>query len=87
MREETEKRFGYHPHDWQLQGAVKVLEGNDGMVITGTGKGKTIIFALLGIVAELSKTNGHFVIVSPLKSLEGDQVSVLPQQGRIGWVD
>ena len=76
LKEETKKRFGYHPHDWQLRAAVKVLEGNDGVVIAGTGKGKTIIFALLGLAAELSMTNGHYVVVSPLKSLEGDQVSV-----------
>jgi ATP-dependent helicase YprA (DUF1998 family) len=56
LREETKARFGYYPHDWQLQAAVKVLEGNDGMVVAGTGKGKTIIFALLGLAAELSKT-------------------------------
>ena len=77
LREETKDRFGYPPHDWQMQAAVKVLEGNDGMVAAGTGKGKTIIFALLGLAAELSKTNGHFIIVSPLKALEGDQVSTL----------
>jgi ATP-dependent helicase YprA (DUF1998 family) len=76
LREETKARFDYYPHDWQLQAAVKVLEGNDGMVVAGTGKGKTIIFALLGLAAELSKTNGHYIIVSPLKALEGDQVSV-----------
>jgi ATP-dependent helicase YprA (DUF1998 family) len=76
LREETKVRFGYYPHDWQLQAAVEVLEGNDGMVVAGTGKGKTIIFALLGLAAELSKTNGHYIIVSPLKALEGDQVSV-----------
>ena len=60
-----------------MQAAVKVLEGNDGMVAAGTGKGKTIIFALLGLTAELLKTNGHFIIVLPLKALEGDQVSTL----------
>lgn len=76
LREETKAQFGYYPHDWQLQAAVKVLEGNDRMVVAGTGKGKTIIFALLGLAAELSKTNGHYIIVSPLKALEGDQVSV-----------
>ena len=79
MREEMKKGFGYYPHDWQLRAAVKVLEGNDGIVIAGTGKGKTIIFALLGLAAGLSKTIGHYIVVSPLKSLEGDQVSTLVQ--------
>jgi ATP-dependent helicase YprA (DUF1998 family) len=84
LRERMKESFDYYPHDWQLQAAVKVLEGNDGIVIAGTGKGKTIIFALLGLAAELSKTDGHFIIVSPLKSLEGDQVSDPPQRGRPG---
>jgi len=74
LREVMKQRFGYYPHDWQTRAALKVLEGNDGMVIAGTGKGKTVIFALLGLAAELSGTNGHYIIVSPLKALEGDQV-------------
>jgi len=40
LREETKKRLGYYPHDWQMQAVLKVLEGNNGMVIAGTGKGK-----------------------------------------------
>jgi len=74
LREEIKQRFGYYPHDWQMQAALKVLEGNDGMVIAGTGKGKTMVFALLGLAAELSGSRGHYIIVSPLKTLEGDQV-------------
>ena len=69
-----EERFGYHPDAWQMRAAIKALEGNDGMVIAGTGKRKTIIFALLGIAAELSESKGHYIIVSPLKALENDQV-------------
>jgi len=74
LREEMKRRFGYFPHDWQVRASLKVLEGNDGMVVAGTGKGKTIIFALLGLAAELSETRGYYIIVSPLKALEGDQV-------------
>ena len=71
-----EQRFGYSPHVWQMQAALKVLEGSDGMVVAGTGKGKTIIFALLGLAAELSGSRGHYIVVSPLKALEGDQVCI-----------
>ena len=74
MKKETKHRFGYEPHEWQLRAALKVLEGNDGVVVAGTGKGKTMIFALLGLAVELSKTEGHYIIISPLKALEGDQV-------------
>jgi len=78
LKEEAKKRFGYEPHGWQLQAALKVLEGDDGIVVAGTGMGKTMIFALLGLAVELSKTKGHYIIVSPLKALEGDQVCVAP---------
>ena len=74
LKEETNRRFGYEPHEWQLRAALKVLEGNDGVVVAGTGKGKTMIFALLGLAVELSKAKGHYIIVSSPKTLEGDQV-------------
>jgi len=76
LREEIKDRFGYYPHDWQVRAALKVLEGSDGIVVAGTGKGKTIVFALVGLAAELSGSDGHFIVVSPLKALEGDQVCV-----------
>ena len=76
LREEMKERFGYYPHDWQVQAALKVLEGNNGIVVAGTGKGKTIIFALLGLAAELSGSDRHYIIVSPLKTLEGNQVCI-----------
>lgn len=74
LKAETKRCFGYEPHEWQLRAALKVLEGNDGVVVAGTGKGKTMVFALLGFAVKLSKTKGHYIIVSPLKALEGDQV-------------
>ena len=43
-------------------------------VITRTGKGKTIIFALLGLVAELLESKGHYIIISPLKALDRKSV-------------
>jgi hypothetical protein len=29
LKEGTKQCFGYEPHGWQLQAALKVLEGND----------------------------------------------------------
>ena len=86
LKEETIRRFGYEPHEWQLQAALKVLEANDGVVVAGTGKGKTMIFALLGLAVSLSKTKGYYVIVLPLKALEGDQVWQMFHEGREGWL-
>lgn len=74
LKEEATRRFGYEPHEWQVEAALKVLEGTNGVVVAGTGKGKTMVFTLLGLAVQLSGTKGHYVIVSPLKALEGDQV-------------
>ena len=59
LKEETKKCLGYYPCNWQMQATLKAFEGNDGIVITGTGKGKTIVFALLGLTAELLGSDGH----------------------------
>ena len=87
LKDETKRRFGYEPHEWQLQAALKVLEGNDGAVVAGTGKGKTMVFALLGLAVELSKNKGCYIIVSPLKALEGDQVCRISEQMMAEHVD
>ena len=57
-----------------MQAVIKTLEGNNGMVIARIGKGKMIIFTLLGLMAELLESKGHYIIISPLKALENDQV-------------
>ena len=87
LRDEIKDRFGYYPHDWQLRAALKVLEGNDGIVVAGTGKGKTIVFALVGLAAELSGSDGHFIVVSPLKALEGDQVRINVLWQKLGLIE
>lgn len=83
LTEETKHRFGYKPHEWQLQAALKVLEWNDGVVVAGTGKWKTV-FALLGLAVQLSKAKSLYIIVSPLKALEGDQVCPTINEARRG---
>ena len=78
--------FSYKPHEWQLQAALKVLEANDGVVVAGTCRGKTMIFALLSLAVSLLKTKDYYVIVLPLKALEGDQVCPMFHEGREGWL-
>ena len=46
LKEEAKEHFGYEPHKWQLRATLKVLEGNDGIVVTGTSMGKTMVFAV-----------------------------------------
>jgi len=60
---------------WQLQIFQKMAEGYDTMPIAGTGYGKSLVFGLSAIAAELSKKKGTMLVICPLKSLEEDQVS------------
>ncbi|KAH9917482.1 uncharacterized protein B0H18DRAFT_853744, partial [Fomitopsis serialis] len=64
----TKHVFGYGPMDWQLGAATKILETNDSMIIAGTGAGKSLVFALLAIAAELTKSDGLVLVVCPLKA-------------------
>ncbi|PPR07244.1 hypothetical protein CVT26_012502 [Gymnopilus dilepis] len=70
----TYQIFGYKPHDWQLKLTVKVLEGHDVIGLAGTGRGKSLIFAMLAIAAALADFKGVVIVICPLKSLENDQV-------------
>jgi superfamily II DNA helicase RecQ len=67
--------FGYEPRSWQLTLAEKVLEGHDAIGLAGTGAGKSLVFAILAVAAELAEFQGLVLVVCPLKSLENDQVS------------
>ena len=68
--------FGYEPRSWQLQLAEKVLEGHDAIGLAGTGAGKSLVFAILAVAAELAEFQGLVLVISPLKSLQNDQVSL-----------
>ena len=68
--------FGYEPRSWQLKLAEKVLEGNDAIGLVGTGAGKSLVFAILAVAAELAEFQGLVLVICPLKSLQNDQVSL-----------
>lgn len=53
---------------WQTVSTHEVLEGNDTIVVTATGTGKTLCFQALSIV----KPRGVVCVVSPLLSLMKD---------------
>ncbi|KAF8869867.1 hypothetical protein CPB84DRAFT_1640591, partial [Gymnopilus junonius] len=65
--------FGYAPRSWQMKVTEKVLEGRDVIAIAGTGAGKSLVFVMLAIAAELAGFEGIVVVVCPLKSLQKDQ--------------
>jgi superfamily II DNA helicase RecQ len=56
--------------DWQIEAAAEMLGGNDVMVVTATGTGKTLCFYL----AAIARQNLTFLVVSPLVNLMDDQV-------------
>ncbi|EPS92563.1 hypothetical protein FOMPIDRAFT_1106204, partial [Fomitopsis schrenkii] len=61
------------PREWQLRAARKTLEGHDTMTVAPTGAGKSMVFALLAIAAELTKSEGLILVICPLKALQLDQ--------------
>jgi len=47
----------------------KVLEGYGVIAIAGTGAGKSLIFGMLAIAAEVAGFEGIVIVICPLKSL------------------
>lgn len=83
LEDVTRQIFGYLPRTWQTKVTEKVLEGHDVILIAGTGAGKSLIFAMLAIAAELAGFEGSIVVViCPLKSLQKDQVVSFKQSNR-----
>ena len=74
LKDVTSQIFGYEPRDWQVKITEKVLEGHDAIGLAGTGAGKSLVFAMLAIAAELAGFNGLVIVICPLKSLQKDQV-------------
>ena len=70
----TQQIFGCKPRDWQIKLTEKVLEGHDVIGLAGTGSGKSLVFAMLAITAELAGFTGVVIVICPLKSLQKDQV-------------
>ena len=72
MHDGLKTRTGMVAYNWQLDVAEALLLGLDCSVIAGTGAGKTTPF-ILPLLVETKKV---VVIISPLNSLEEDQVSL-----------
>lgn len=69
LKRDVKQRFGYEPHEWRLQAAVKVLEGNDGIVVAGTGKWKAMVLQVAvaeSIPRPLSPSENHCLILTSL---------------------
>lgn len=69
------ERFGSDAHTWQLDVTEALLLGLDTLVIAGTGTGKTMPFMMPLLLDQQTK----HIVISPLKVLQADQVSLLLQ--------
>ncbi len=83
------EQLGYGPHDYQLEGVCKALDGVDILAITPTGSGKTGYLVMYFLVMRAIMKNpglcdnppAHFnkspamVVVCPTLALEDDMVA------------
>ena len=67
-----QEKFANDPHEWQLDVTEALLLRTDSIIIAGTGSGKTIPFMLHPMLHPMKMV----LIVSPLKVLQKDQVSL-----------
>ena len=70
---------GKRPYEWQLDVAEAFLLGLDCVVVAGTGAGKTIPYLLPLLLPETAQK--MMPVISPLKSLQRDQVCILLCRG------
>ncbi|KAL0956775.1 hypothetical protein HGRIS_002895 [Hohenbuehelia grisea] len=58
----TDLRLGYEPHDFQIEGVCKSLDGVDLMAITPTGSGKTGFYVYHA--ARMAALNVKFMVIN-----------------------
>jgi ATP-dependent DNA helicase RecQ len=70
--------FG-HPdlHPGQQEAIAGLLEGNDVLLVSATGSGKSLVYQVPGVLIE-----GCTLLVSPLLALQRDQLDSLPEDRR-----
>jgi ATP-dependent DNA helicase RecQ len=70
--------FG-HPdlHPGQQEAIAGLLEGNDVLLVSATGSGKSLVYQVPAVLIE-----GCTLLVSPLLALQRDQLDSLPEDGR-----
>ena len=83
-------RLPFGPHDYQLEGITKALDGQDVVAVSATGSGKSAYIYMLAVVLlEFAKKpslspdkknfpqNPAIVVVCPTTALEDDLVRVV----------
>ncbi|KAI1781900.1 P-loop containing nucleoside triphosphate hydrolase protein, partial [Ganoderma leucocontextum] len=94
VRETLAKHITYEPHDWQLEGVCKMLDGRDLVALLPTGAGKTGYFTMyMLMLVELSRNpslcipvvsvprDPCMIVVYPTNGLEEEQARVFEKVG------
>jgi len=66
------EKLGYELKDWQRNATAALLSGEDVLLLVATGGGKSLIFYLYA----LARPHDIIIVVSPLKMLEKNMVSL-----------
>ncbi|KAG8730646.1 hypothetical protein FRC10_002454, partial [Ceratobasidium sp. 414] len=75
--EETKKRTGKEPFEWQLKNAMDRIAGKDTLILAATGSGKSMPSVMPVFVIKRSIT----WILAPLNVIEEQQVDVFRKWG------
>jgi len=77
LREELKRilKLSFTPEEWQAHLIQRVQQGYDSIFCAGTGYGKSLVFEGIAAVRGQRKVT---IVISPLKSLQKDQVSIIP---------
>jgi ATP-dependent helicase YprA (DUF1998 family) len=62
-------------HDFQIDTAKGLMNGEKRILIAGTGAGKSIVWVLPALALQLKKQEGMIIIISVTKAMQDDQVS------------
>ncbi|KAE8221020.1 hypothetical protein CF319_g5551 [Tilletia indica] len=68
--QEHRKDPKFRPEDWQLEAAIKILHGWDGILGAATGSGKSLVWELVALAA----CDETLLVICPIVALESDQV-------------
>jgi len=78
LREELKRilKLSFTPEEWQAHLIQRVQQGYDSIFCAGTGYGKSLVFEGIAALGGKRKVT---IVISPLKSLQKDQVSIIPE--------
>jgi superfamily II DNA helicase RecQ len=76
LRKELKRilKLSFTPEEWQAHVIQRVKQGYNSIFLAGTGYGKSLVFEGLAVLGGQRKVT---IVISPLKSLQKDQVQEL----------